>query len=605
MFEGYFKPAPVAAALFALLVLQPRHGDAQAPSATEQAPAAAHESALDHWWLGAYYRHLWVPAYMTDPFFSRAPSVSEDGLGLVATYRSGSGFNVVMGAGYMPYGFSGTFISDGGAIEDAEIVRSDLAFVHLTSSLLWDVRLHEMVAFELGFGLDVGVVTGDVTRNEAYYDRATGRFVDCEDPLKPALLGPNGDPYCNVPENGSYNAKTGKYRSDKGVKGEQYRVREGRIPPVMLFPMLPHLALRVQPLDDLALKVEFAFSGVQMWLGASVHGSFGVLKGKAAPPPPPPVVEAPLANGRVLGVVVQADSGAAVAGAQVRATTSALPPTTSDAEGKFSYDGLPAGLVRFEVTHPDYTVGACQVEVPSSGGDVALTCQVATPPRVGAISGQVVGEGGEPVATPNIQLFGPVGTPTERFASNQDGVFAAVDLPVGTYRVRVEADDYLVQMVEIEVALQETAMPKVVLVKKPQRPLVELRKQEIVISEQIQFAPKSAEIAAGSEGLLRQVADALLRHPEIALIEVQGHTDTSGGRAMNMELSQQRADSVRAWLVKAGIAESRLEAKGYGPDKPLLPNTTAQGRAKNRRVQFIIRKRGAEAAPEGPPAPQG
>jgi outer membrane protein OmpA-like peptidoglycan-associated protein len=68
---------------------------------------------------------------------------------------------------------------------------------------------------------------------------------------------------------------------------------------------------------------------------------------------------------------------------------------------------------------------------------------------------------------------------------------------------------------------------------------------------------------------------------------VQGHTDNVGGDGYNMNLSQKRADSVRAYLVAKGISPSRLVSKGYGFHQPLVPNTTASNRELNRRVQFI------------------
>jgi outer membrane protein OmpA-like peptidoglycan-associated protein len=603
----------LAVSVLILCVLQPQHLAAQASASLEaqtSSPKGEQGSALDHWWLGAAYRHVWVPPYVTDAFFARAPSISNDGFGLLATYRNGSGFNLEMGAGYLPYEFAGSFIADDGFIEDAELIESDLKFAYVTGTVSWDIPLHKVVAFEIGLGLDLGVVLGDLTRNEAYFDSATGEFVGCKAPLKPALRGPNDVPYCNVPENGSYNPATGSFRSDKDVKGEQYNVKEGRIPPLMLFPMLPHLALRVQPLDFLMLKAEFAFGGVQMWVGASLHVSLGALK---PAPKPAPVAEPKVVTGRVLGKVVEAEGGAPIGGATVRAITSAQVPVQSNADGTFVIAGVPVGRARFQITHPHYADSKCEADIPSAGGDVALACPLAPPPRVGAISGQVVDEAGAPITPASITLVGPTAGDTPRTtAAGAEGYFAAVDLPVGTYLARVEADGYLVSAIKVDVVLQDTAMPKVVLIKKPEHALVELRKQELAIVEQIQFMPKSAEIAADSEGLLRQVADALHRHPELELVEIQGHTDPSGGRAMNMPLSQQRAESVRAWLVSAGVAESRLVAKGYGPDKPLVPNTSAANRAKNRRVQFIIVKQGAPvvqvkpaepaAAPEAAPA---
>jgi outer membrane protein OmpA-like peptidoglycan-associated protein len=87
---------------------------------------------------------------------------------------------------------------------------------------------------------------------------------------------------------------------------------------------------------------------------------------------------------------------------------------------------------------------------------------------------------------------------------------------------------------------------------------------------------------------LDEVAQTLREHPEIKLVEIQGHTDDRGKRSTNTELSQKRADAVRRYLVGEGIASSRLSAKGFGSLRPRAPNITASGRARNRRVEFHI-----------------
>ena len=115
-----------------------------------------------------------------------------------------------------------------------------------------------------------------------------------------------------------------------------------------------------------------------------------------------------------------------------------------------------------------------------------------------------------------------------------------------------------------------------------------------MIRRKINFATDSATILAESEALLSEVADVLIRNPDIQKVEIQGHTDDRGGRRRNMELSQQRADSVRQWLIDHGVEASRIEARGYGPDQPLVPNITPGNRARNRRVQFLIRERAGQ-----------
>jgi outer membrane protein OmpA-like peptidoglycan-associated protein len=69
-------------------------------------------------------------------------------------------------------------------------------------------------------------------------------------------------------------------------------------------------------------------------------------------------------------------------------------------------------------------------------------------------------------------------------------------------------------------------------------------------------------------------------------IEVAGHTDSMGSDAYNMELSQQRAEAVRNFLISRGVAADRLTAKGYGEAQPVADNATEEGRFKNRRVEL-------------------
>lgn len=117
--------------------------------------------------------------------------------------------------------------------------------------------------------------------------------------------------------------------------------------------------------------------------------------------------------------------------------------------------------------------------------------------------------------------------------------------------------------------------------------LIVVTEKEIRITQQIQFEFNKAVIRPGiSYKILDEVVGVLNDNPKIDL-EVQGHTDNVGGDSYNMELSQERADAVRAYLLSRGIQPRRLVAKGYGLRQPLVPNNTAENRELNRRVQFI------------------
>ena len=101
--------------------------------------------------------------------------------------------------------------------------------------------------------------------------------------------------------------------------------------------------------------------------------------------------------------------------------------------------------------------------------------------------------------------------------------------------------------------------------------------------------------------MLDAVLGILRGHPEVLLVEVQGHTDNVGLAASNRKLSQQRAEAVVRYLVSNGIEAERLVSKGFGPDKPIADNKKAAGRQQNRRVELLILKK--KDAPKPPPPP--
>lgn len=104
----------------------------------------------------------------------------------------------------------------------------------------------------------------------------------------------------------------------------------------------------------------------------------------------------------------------------------------------------------------------------------------------------------------------------------------------------------------------------------------------------IQFETGSAKIKKTSNAILNQVVDVMKENASWKLT-INGHTDNQGNADKNQKLSEDRAAAVKAYLVKNGIEESRLTSAGYGQDKPVDTNKTAAGRAKNRRVEFVVR----------------
>lgn len=107
-----------------------------------------------------------------------------------------------------------------------------------------------------------------------------------------------------------------------------------------------------------------------------------------------------------------------------------------------------------------------------------------------------------------------------------------------------------------------------------------------IVTHGINFDVDKATIRPESMGTLNMIVQLMTSNPSIKF-EVDGHTDNSGTSAHNMTLSQQRADAIKQELVKLGIDQSRLTAKGLGDTKPISDNNTPDGKANNRRVEFV------------------
>jgi outer membrane protein OmpA-like peptidoglycan-associated protein len=107
----------------------------------------------------------------------------------------------------------------------------------------------------------------------------------------------------------------------------------------------------------------------------------------------------------------------------------------------------------------------------------------------------------------------------------------------------------------------------------------------------LHFDAGSAQLRPDAGPVLDDVASTLRDHPEILLVEVEGHTDRAGGsEKAEVAIAQRRAETVRLALVGRGIEAGRLRAKGYGSHCPITPQTTVEGRAHNRRAGFKVVK---------------
>jgi outer membrane protein OmpA-like peptidoglycan-associated protein len=119
-------------------------------------------------------------------------------------------------------------------------------------------------------------------------------------------------------------------------------------------------------------------------------------------------------------------------------------------------------------------------------------------------------------------------------------------------------------------------------------PVVEIESERLSLKDSIQFDTAKDTIKPPSFKVLDQVVKLILEHPELKRIRVEGHTDNVGSAPYNKDLSERRAASVVRYLVAHGVPRERLDAAGFGFERPVASNATALGRAKNRRVEFRI-----------------
>ena len=186
--------------------------------------------------------------------------------------------------------------------------------------------------------------------------------------------------------------------------------------------------------------------------------------------------------------------------------------------------------------------------------------------------------------------------------SNQPltGIVIAIDLTEGTEITPVFANKYgyfefeLVQNRQYQLMVLDTQLiriPDTVALVDDQTYSLLLSTADLqrpYVLENLEFPTNSAEITPEAYPRLDYIAGFLAKYPFVKL-RVEGHTDAVGEPSYNRKLSRERAENIRRYLLQmTGLPPDQIEAHGYGPDRPLLPNTTEANRARNRRVEFIL-----------------
>jgi outer membrane protein OmpA-like peptidoglycan-associated protein len=294
---------------------------------------------------------------------------------------------------------------------------------------------------------------------------------------------------------------------------------------------------------------------------------------------PVPVASAAPVEGQVSGIVKSAKGAAPIVNAIVTVSGRPRSKVATDTDGSFTTVGLPPGPAELEVSAPGFESGKVTAAVNLGHAvDVEVTLTPKTP--TGNIRGKVADDRGRGLEA-SLKFLGP-----DNFEAKSDstGLFSAA-LPVGPYKVTAEAPGFPTKEVQLDVVESQDKQMDFVLRNRPPNPDVSLSGDAIALKKPLKFRVGATAVDSKWEPELDGVADLLEGHPEIKTLRVETYWDNSAGPAAK-ELTQKQADALKAYLVKKGIADGRIEAVGGGADKPLVPNISPANKAKNRRVEL-------------------
>jgi outer membrane protein OmpA-like peptidoglycan-associated protein len=352
--------------------------------------------------------------------------------------------------------------------------------------------------------------------------------------------------------------------------------------------------------------------------------------------PAAPPVAAPAREHFIEGVVLEKGTQNAIADAIVKYDGRPLTGMVTGPEGSFRSANLEPGTYTFNVSASGYRDGQCiatveassaaaakptpgAVVAPGQPGSVAvqvpagvpagrtlpppsaasngpsvvkLQCELEALPKVGSVIGSVTDpDSNRPVDGAHIEVTDRLNRKLE-LRADSGGAFRFENVPPGPLKFAVDAPGYFTAVAEVNVRAREESQARMLLNKRPAQPNVVVAGKEIKLKKQVHFQHDSAEILPDSQAILEELAELIAKRPDIKNVEVQGHTDDTGAAAYNLRLSQSRAQAVVDAIASHGVDASRMTAKGYGQEKPLLPNSTEANRAKNRRVQVMITEQG-------------
>ena len=278
-------------------------------------------------------------------------------------------------------------------------------------------------------------------------------------------------------------------------------------------------------------------------------------------------------TGTIAGRVLDAATGNPLAATVSFPGEEKPDPLTSDADkGTFRARGVRAGTVTVRAEAAGYLPAETPVAV-IAGKTAQAELKLRPKPTAGGIAGLITDAAtGDPVKA-------RVEFPGSRLAgvdAAEDG-FKLADVPAGEYRVEVSAEGYLTASAPLTVRPEAETRADFQLVRK-----------DVTIPLKVFFDFDQATLKPESKPALEGAAKIMRKNPGIR-VEIQGHTDNLGSADYNRRLSMRRAQAVVDYLVSnLGINIARLQARGFGFDRPIAGNETEEGQAQNRRVEFIV-----------------
>jgi len=310
-------------------------------------------------------------------------------------------------------------------------------------------------------------------------------------------------------------------------------------------------------------------------------------------------VQAPPEKGKITGVVLDEQTGMSISGVIVKFEGTDMSDIITGSNGTFTSCPMDAGQVKLDFYKEGYQPTSLEGTI-ITGQTITQEVVMKKVVLVGAVAGVVTDTTGKPLAaviTFNNTTLPPAAT------DPRTGAYFIKMVP-GNYEMTVSAQGYVSRTISVQVKnMMKTIInftlepvqvappppPPVPAIEKKPRVILEKAKKKIEITEAIHFETGSAKILPDSYSLLDEIAQVIKENPGIN-VRIEGYTDNVGSPAYNLRLSQLRAESVMKYLIRAGVSPDRLTARGYGMMNPIASNATAEGRAKNRRVEFTITK---------------